>query len=99
MATREEIDSGLEELFYEMGLGETIDCETFKHKIKSRLHSQGVAIRVDRELPENPYLEEAQTAWDRNDENSIGYHRYHGYRRSQEDMAGYVAVEPLIKEE
>jgi len=60
--------------------------------------SQGVVIKVDRELPENPYELKAQQAWDINDGNSVAYKRWYGYRRCLEDMAGYVAVEPLTGE-
>jgi len=50
MATQEEIKEGLIALFYEMGLGESIDFETFQQKIRQYLHSQGVRILRD-ELP------------------------------------------------
>ena len=50
------------------------------------LHSQGVVIKVDRELPDMPCYSHTREKT--------------AYSRSQEDMlnAGYVAVEPLIKE-
>ena len=58
-------------------------------KILSYLHSQGVVIKVDRELPqitpaEYPVVPEAIVA-----------------QRTQQDMleAGYVAVEPIIEED
>ena len=54
--------------------------------------SQGVVIKVERELPENAYLISSTGKMD------IDYKM--GYRGAQQDMlkAGYVAVEPLIGE-
>jgi len=53
--------------------------------ILSYLHSQGVVIKVERELPPNPYIGMDDFAFI--------------YQAAQKDMAGYVAVVPLIKEE
>lgn len=52
MATKEEIGEGLDELFYEMGLGETITREDFRHTILTYLASQGVVIKKDGEFPD-----------------------------------------------
>lgn len=55
------------------------------------LHSKGVVIKVDRELPENRYkklTDLGDAPW------------WIGYENGQDDMveAGYTAVESLIKE-
>ena len=52
------------------------------------LHSQGVVIKVDRELPDNEVWHKVER-------------EFEAYCAGRNDMlkAGYVAVEPLIKEE
>lgn len=57
--------------------------------IWEELHSQGVVVKIDKELPDRVYI----TDLDRDIELEISGH-------TQMDMirAGYVAVEPLIKE-
>ena len=56
--------------------------------LMKRLSEIGVVIKVDRELPESCHTVKG--------EHAHGYYEY-----GQEDMlkAGYVAVEPLIKQE
>ncbi len=56
------------------------------------LHSQGVVIKVDRELPDKPLADDWAEA--------IKAPRNAFYELAQKDMlkAGYVAVEPLVKE-
>ena len=65
-------------------------------KILSYLHSQGVVIEVERELPEYPYPLVTQIAGEM--EIIDTWHKI--YNEAQSDMlkAGYVAVVP-IKEE
>lgn len=65
-------------------------------KILSYLHSQGVVIKVDRELPEiKPFIRNEWTAHDTQDE---CYQNGQAYMLMRLKEAGYVAVEPLIKE-
>ena len=54
--------------------------------ILSYLHSQDVVIKVDRALPR----------WELEGIGSLTENAI--YRVAQKDMAGYVAVEPLVKE-
>ena len=79
--------------------------ENFNHylasDILSYLHSQGVVIKVDRELPEigiisGQYVSEI----DKSDRYWFERPQLAAYRKSQQDMlgAGYAAVEPLIEE-
>lgn len=64
--------------------------------VKRELSKAGVVIKVDRELPENPYTFEEPTY---TITQMIDGWMHKGYEKAQEDMAGYVAVEPLILEE
>lgn len=59
------------------------DCHLYADMLLSYLHSQGVVLKVERELPVMPTLP------------TFGDHLI---RRTQLDMlkAGYVAVEPLV---
>ena len=71
--------------------GEEYSYGGFADEILSYLDSQGVVIKVDRELPFYSYR--------RQDEEYLP--RQLGYKDAQQDMlmAGYEAVEPLIKDE
>lgn len=88
MTKQEEIREGMVALFHEMGLGETIDSETFQQRILFYLHSQGVVIKVERELPKVRYTVKV---YDNTDSRNIGY----AFRKAYE-QAGYVATEPLV---
>lgn len=93
-ARREEIRGGMERILREeleremghsfAGLG-AIACHRIVKKQQEFEDSQGVVIKVDRELPESQHTVKG--------EHEHGYYEY-----GQEDMleAGYVAVEPLI---
>ena len=66
-------------------------------QILSYLHSQGAVLKVERELPENPWVEDKMAdyytkLWRR--------HHYDGYNQAQQEVlkAGYKATEPLIEE-
>ena len=67
-----------------------LDCEPsyLASKILSYLHSQGVVIKVERELP-------IKIAGQENISYCAGYHD----ACHQRLKAGYVAVEPLVKDE
>ena len=54
---------------------------------------RGVVIKVDRELPNNPYF--GYELWDKE-----SHDRELGYKEAQQDMleAGYAAFEPLIRD-
>jgi len=59
------------------------------------LHSQGVVIKVDKELPQNPYS--VATSWP----TGIYVTKAEAYKEAQQDIlkAGFgVATEPLIKD-
>lgn len=67
----------------------SLDEEKTTDKIINSLHSQGVVIKVVTKLPLNPYSATSIP------EENVG--KWLGYHKALEDMAGYVAVEPLIK--
>ncbi len=82
--------------------------ETCLESILSYLHSQGVVIKVERELPENPHIitiEKVSKSYNitlsRNALEVIMLHslKNEGFEEALETMlrAGYVAVEPLIR--
>lgn len=70
------------------------------------LNAEGCVLKVDRELPENPHKGKFDKV-NQSYPNGIpkGYHilrdagAEEGYDEAQEDMTGYVVVEPIIKEE
>ena len=64
---------------------------SFEGDLLAYLHSQGVVIKAEKELPENNFICNLVTGEKYQDA---------GYRNAQRDMlkAGYVVVEPLIKE-
>lgn len=68
-------------------------------EILGYLHSEGVVIKVDRELPQNPYVDSYQG----NDPEaqSVNDAAEWSYEEAQKDMkkAGFEAVGPLIKEQ
>lgn len=68
------------------GLGIVTGDEQMAFAVMGYLHSEGVVIKEERELPEW-----ALSGMGSPTENAI-------YRLAQKDMVGYVAVEPLIKE-
>jgi len=91
--TREKIREGLKTFFKEWDESGmiTFDCECaecisdrdiFINALCEYLHSQGLVLKVERELPKNPCFTSGYIA---------------NYERSQEDMleAGYEAVIPL----
>ncbi len=91
MPTKEEIREGILKYIRAVVENET-ECETQTDAILTKLHSQGVVIKVDRELP------------DVNQHNSevvfpFNLEEICVYKQSQVDMlkAGYLAVEPLIE--
>ncbi len=78
--------------------------------ILSYLDSKGVVIKVERDRPKNPYkLPSSSTAGDGSytplgrvqEDGTVIYYRHteeteEAYNLALRDMAGYVAVEPLI---
>ena len=74
-------------------------CEYIVDHLAKYYDSQGVVIKVERELPENPIPIP-------NLKGSVGLPQqlaavsFQTYRESQQDMleAGYTAVEPLLEE-
>ena len=79
------------------------DFRASADKLLTYEHSQGVVIKVDRELPENPNRarnisidEHPEKTWDV--AHSVGWRD--GWESGRDDTidAGYVAVEPLIEE-
>jgi len=77
--------------------------QKFLNKLFPYLHSQGVVIKAGRELPENPYKVMVGDV-NKSYPNGIpkGYHILQeagcneGYDEAIKDMAGYIAVIPLI---
>ena len=69
--------------------------------ILSYLHSQGVVIKVDRELPENPFDEDINGDWESKEEETYYVGKSNGFEtcKSLIIKAGYVAVEPLMEGE
>lgn len=61
--------------------------------LQHRLAEKGVVIKVDKELPINRYPQPS----DKYDDKQMDL--YIAYELAQKDMAGYVAVQPLIKEQ
>ncbi len=101
MLTREEIDNtikikGIKLLMRKGIMVDTDDKDLllFVDDIKAGLHSQGVVIKVDRELPIIPSV--ASRGWETQTDSWRN-----GCANGQRHMvkAGYVAVESLIKEE
>ena len=87
MATREEIREGILRLIHLKNGNQTIieDDVELCNEIFQYLHSQGVVIKVERELPKDE---------------DYDYYEDEAFDDGQRSMveAGYVAVEPLIKE-
>ena len=92
----------------------TEKSEDTAYDIMRYLHSAGVVIKVDRELPQNPYPSsmfpmdvdeggkiQRRLLGDKLTTSVNGGFGRHVYNFCQEEMgdAGYVAVEPLIKGE
>jgi len=84
MIKQEEVREGIEEILKDHFFPYTSATE----EIIEYLHSQGVVIKVDRELPKRTWYKD----WG-------GESGEDSYKLALEDMAGYVAVEPLIKEQ
>lgn len=108
MNKQEEIREGIARRLLMIGTGNP----DFKMAeiILEYLHSQGVVLKVERELPENPArslenpYEPIFSSRDKNFGKAVEWESKHcsegvGYKNAQEDMlkAGYVAVESLIK--
>ena len=72
-------------------------------KILNYLHSRGVVIKVDKELPTNNYdnWSLASNELEGRTPRQVLHLRYWAYDMAQRDMlnVGYVAVEPLIEDE
>ena len=100
MTKQKEIREGMRNILIDFAnrkksLLDAEDLTYLLSNLREYLHSQGVVIKVDRELPDcdvdcNVYATEC-------DKCEYG----HAYHRAQRELgeAGYVAVEPLIEEE
>ncbi len=86
MATREEIREGIFKVLFPYSNADHYTGDGTVQKVLDYLHSEGVVIKVDRELPED------LDVWKET--------RRGGYFIGSEALeeAGYVAVEPLIEE-
>ena len=93
MTKREEIREGVAQLVVEVGKPNRHSYAVADGMIRY-LHSQGVVIKVERELPEYAPFPE------RNPKPIEGAAFLLGMDIGREDMlgVGYVAIEPLIKE-
>ena len=98
MSTREEIRKGIEELSHRYIKGyikpmPPMDyfnlLQNLRKAILGELHKQGVVIKVERDLPENPYNEDSIK-----DDLWLGAEDY----KDIIENAGYTLVEPLIEE-
>ena len=101
MATREEIREGIEQgirlgicAYQHLGFGNPELYSKIAAVIIKRLHSKDVVIKVERELPEFARI----LSLDRYAEFNYAYIKGQEFERDTEYKAGYVAVEPLIKE-
>ena len=74
----------LSEIYWKGKRGESINYREYGTEIFASLHSQGVVIQIERELPEPRYPNSEMDAY---------------IWEGQQDMlkAGYTAVEPLIE--
>lgn len=77
--------------WFSLAEGQKRFCRLYATNILSYLHSQGVVIKVERELPDLPISQ---------DDYDIVFYPEKVYREAQNIMlkADYAAVEPLIKE-
>jgi len=99
MTKQEEIREGIERIIlatYHAGaigtnIGDALEVST--GELLAKLHSQGVVIKVDMELPEFPLPMQGDLL---SYEEQIGWKRMIAFFLHKAD---YVAVEPLIKEE
>lgn len=82
---REGMENSIRDIGYYLGWQEDATEAVLKY-----LHSQGVVIKVDKELPNAPVPCPEPIP------NDTYYYR--GYEQAKVDMAGYVATEPLIEE-
>ena len=105
MTKQEEIREAIALEFFNLRCGECGDwgkcfntrkfCETLYDRVDSFifiLHSQDVVIKINRELPKNPFPKEFR--------NKRAYGRARDWENAIDTIleAGYVAVEPLIRE-
>ena len=88
MTRQKKIREGIEKTL--RGVGNYAGWEEDATKaVLNYLHSQGVVIKVDRELPENPHFSRGSTT-----DYSLGL--MNGFDQAVESLAGYVAIEPII---
>ncbi len=98
MTKQEEIREGIAtrlEIAYNTGLSKrTCNTNEMARQAVAQLHSQGVAIKVEGELPEITFPSHV------NELSTVGLVASAWYDRCQQDMlkAGYVKTEPLIEE-
>ena len=96
MATREEIEKALARELRDLK-HKSYDSLQAAQWILGILSSQGVVIKVDRELPDNPYKRKPRVeGYDLDYRQDLDIASFFTQRAMLE--AGYVAVEPLIKE-
>ena len=72
---------------------ENVGCDGLAQHILNKLHSQGVVLKAERELPLIPYKQETSSG-----KKSMPYMIASSTQRNMLD-AGYSATNPLIKEE
>ena len=103
MTKQEEIRQGIKVIFDRLQLNNPDELSSAVWKairddlikeILSYLHSQGVVLKVDRELP----IFAKVLPLDRYTEFNNGYVKGQEFERDRALKAGYVVVEPLIEE-
>ena len=84
MTKQEDIRGGIADIIFN-SWGKYEKTTDTAYDIVAYLHSQGVVIKVERERPENPYIDSV-------------YDKWIIYEDAVDDMNDLVAVEPLIEE-
>jgi len=106
MTKREDVKSALFLVISEAMLSnfDEEDLHPLTDKALAMLDALGVVIKVDKGLPQNPYEADVEAHKDDNEPATIDdvyCMAYNGFGRGVSTMlkAGYVAVEPLVKDD
>ena len=101
MTKQEEIGEGMATSLAEYFGDPTINYDGLRAHIIQYLHSQGVVIKVEKELPKCEITEGQVESYRGTIEYGLSWCGRSAYLAAQNEMlkAGYVAVEPLVKDE
>ncbi len=92
MTKQEKVREGMSDILFRKGRGKWYKDEII-NELLAFLHSQGVVVKVERELPKNPIKTASNY---RRGFSQLYDAMADKYDQAQEDMAGYEAVESLI---